>query len=133
MVEYGIGEGAMDHLLKTLLPSLGVHHAVRSVYSIKQGINQMQDGLGHQSWHRRTVPMHWNDAHPQPIEFYARDILPCARWLLQQPAYADDLVYAPERHFDDAGGRIYSGMHTGDWWWEQQVCPMSSCTPRGTC
>jgi hypothetical protein len=41
MVDFGIGEGAMDHLLKTLLPSLGVHHAVRSVYAIKQRIDQM--------------------------------------------------------------------------------------------
>jgi hypothetical protein len=133
MVDFGITDGAMDHLLKTVLPSLGVHHAVRSVHAVKQRIDQMTDGLGHRSWSKITTALQWNDAHPAPIEFYSRDILRCARWLLQQPAYEDDLVYAPERHFNDAGSRIYGAMHTGDWWWEQQVCPMSSCTPHGPC
>jgi hypothetical protein len=128
MVEFGIGEGAMDHLLKTVLPSLGVHHAVRSVHAVKQRIDQMTDGLGHQSWSKNTTTMQWNTAHPAPIEFYSRDILRCARWLLEQPAYEDDLVYAPERHFNDAGSRIYGEMHTGDWWWEQKVCPRARRT-----
>jgi hypothetical protein len=128
MVDFGITDGAMDHLLKTVLPSLGVHHAVRSVHAVKKRIDQMQDGLGHQSWRRNTTTLQWNDAHPAPIEFYSRDILRCARWLLQQPAYEDDLVYAPERHFNDAGSRIYGAMHTGDWWWEQQVCPRARRT-----
>jgi hypothetical protein len=121
MIEYGVTETAMDHLLKTLLPSLGVHNAVRSVYTIKQRVDDMRDGLGHESWRLRTSELEWNDEHPGPIEYYSRDITQCARWLLRQPAYEDHLTYAPERHFNDAGERIYSEMHTADWWWDQQV------------
>jgi hypothetical protein len=128
MVDFDITDGAMDHLLKTVLPSLGVHHTVRSVHAVKQRIDQMTDGLGHQSWSKNTITMQWKTAHPAPIEFYSRDILRCVWWLLKQPAYADDLVYAPERHFNDAGSRIYGEMHTGDWWWEQQVCPRARRT-----
>jgi hypothetical protein len=49
MVDFGISERAMDHRFKTLLPALGVHHAVRSVYAVKQRGDRMSDGLGHQS------------------------------------------------------------------------------------
>jgi hypothetical protein len=73
MVEFGISEDAMDHLLKTLLPSLGVQHAVRFVYTVKKRIDEMRDGLGHRSWHRQLTGLRWNDAHPEPIEFYSRD------------------------------------------------------------
>jgi hypothetical protein len=79
MVEFSIGEGAMDHLLKTLLPSLGVQHAVRSVYAVKKRIDEMQDGLGQRSWHRQRTGLRWHDAHPEPIEFYSRDIVQCAQ------------------------------------------------------
>jgi hypothetical protein len=131
MVDFGISETAMDHLLKTLLPALGVHHAVRSVYAVKQRVDQMRDGLGHWSWRRETTEMRWNDPHPEPIAYYSRDILQCARWLLRQTAYENHLAYAPERHFKDDGGRVYTAMHTADWWWDQQVCPR--LPPRGKC
>jgi hypothetical protein len=109
-----------------------IRQELRSVYAIKQRVDQMTDGLGHQSWQRRnTTGMQWNAAHPAPIEFYFRDILQCSRWLLQQPAYADHLVYAPERHFNDAGDRIYGEMHTGDWWWEHPLPQTNGTSPAG--
>jgi hypothetical protein len=43
---------------------------------------------------------------PEPIEYYCRDILQCAWWLLQQPAYEEHLAYAPGRHFNDAGNEF---------------------------
>jgi hypothetical protein len=122
MVTFDISQVAMDNLLKTVLPVLGVNHPVSSVYHVKQRIDEMEDGLGHQSWTRETTNGQWTDAHPEPISFYRRDILTCARWLLRQPAYDGQLKYAPERHFNEEGGRIYTEMHTCDWWWEKQVC-----------
>jgi hypothetical protein len=86
MVDFGISEIAMDHLLKTLLSALGVHHAVRSVYAVKQRVDQMRDGLGHWLRRRGTTEMRWNDVHSKPIAYYSRDILLCSRWLLRQPA-----------------------------------------------
>jgi hypothetical protein len=114
-VELGISDGAMNHLLKTSLPFLGVNHAVRSVYAIMQCVDQKKDCPGHHSWRRETTERRWNDAHPEPIEFYSRDIVHCAQWLLRQPAYDDHLVYSPERQFNDAGDRVYGEMHTADW------------------
>jgi hypothetical protein len=42
-IEIGIGHGAMNHLLKTSLPFLGVNHGGRSVYTIMQRVDQTKD------------------------------------------------------------------------------------------
>ena len=40
-----------------------------------------------------------------------------------QPTYAEDLIYAHQRCFasDTPPKRLYTEMHTADWWWETQV------------
>ena len=59
----------------------------------------------------------------ETLQFYFRDIIPCIRSLYGDPEYARDLVFAPERHYTDhqRNCRVYSEMHTGDWWWSVQV------------
>ena len=53
--------------------------------------------------------------------YYVRDLQECIEYLLRQRAYAADLVYAPIREFGEKGQRIYTEMHTADWWWDVQV------------
>ena len=57
------------------------------------------------------------------LQFHYRDILPCIRAIFGDPDLARDMVFAPERHYHDPQrtNRIYSEMHTGDWWWSVQV------------
>ena len=56
--------------------------------------------------------------------FFYRNILDCVRYLLRQIAYRDDFIYTPWREYDSEGQRVYSEMHTADWWWDVQVqCP----------
>ena len=55
------------------------------------------------------------------LPFFYRNILDCVRYLLRQIAYRDDLVYAPRREYDFDGQRVFSEMHTADWWWDVQV------------
>ncbi|KAI9429943.1 hypothetical protein BJY52DRAFT_1093078, partial [Lactarius psammicola] len=57
------------------------------------------------------------------LQFYFRDILQCIRSLYGDPEFARDLVFAPERHYTDHNRtcRVYSEMHTGDWWWAVQA------------
>ena len=59
----------------------------------------------------------------ETLQFYYRDIIPCIRTLYGDPEFARDLVFAPERHYTDHQRtcRVYSEMHTGDWWWSVQV------------
>ncbi|KAI9459935.1 hypothetical protein BJY52DRAFT_1204009 [Lactarius psammicola] len=57
------------------------------------------------------------------IQFYFRDILQCIRTLYGDPEFVRDLVFAPEHHYTDHERtcRVYSEMHTGDWWWAVQT------------
>ncbi|KAH9021194.1 hypothetical protein EDB85DRAFT_1872004, partial [Lactarius pseudohatsudake] len=57
------------------------------------------------------------------LQFYFRDVLQCIRTIYGDPEFARDLVFAPERHYTDHERtcRVYSEMHTGDWWWAVQT------------
>jgi len=62
----------------------------------------------------------------QRLEFYHREIIPCIRSLYGDPGFVHDLVFAPERHYTNTSRtcRIFSEMHTGNWWWSVQVRDM---------
>jgi len=57
------------------------------------------------------------------LEFYCRDVLECIRSLYGNPQYAEDLVFAPERHYTshERKSRLYHEMYSCDWWWTIQV------------
>jgi hypothetical protein len=59
----------------------------------------------------------------ETLELHFRDILGCIQSIYGDPELAQDLVVAPERHYTDLEQteRVYSEMHTGDWWWAVQV------------
>ncbi|KAH9058056.1 hypothetical protein EDB87DRAFT_1675459 [Lactarius vividus] len=67
------------------------------------------------------------------LHFYHRDIILCIQTLFGNPEFAQDLVFAPERHYADAERtcRVYSEMHTGDWWWSVQTS-LESIRPGAT-
>ncbi|KAJ3477772.1 hypothetical protein NLI96_g10232 [Meripilus lineatus] len=55
-------------------------------------------------------------------DMYSRDILKCIRVLYGNPVFAEDMAYAPEKHFSDVRmiHRMFSEMHICDWWNEVQ-------------
>ncbi|KAH9003605.1 hypothetical protein EDB83DRAFT_2509552 [Lactarius deliciosus] len=59
----------------------------------------------------------------ETLHLYYRDIIQCLRSLFGDPKLARDMVFAPERHYTerDRTCRVYSDMHTGDWWWAVQT------------
>jgi hypothetical protein len=67
--------------------------------------------------------MRWNANHQWPIKYWSGDIIKNMRWLMQQPAYAEHLINAPQRCFnsDTQLKGHYTAMHTADWWWETLV------------
>lgn len=58
-----------------------------------------------------------------PIEVIYRSPLELVRELYGTPAYAEGMAYRPERHWTDnrKKDRVYNEVHTGNWWWRQQV------------
>jgi len=97
--------------------------SLKSNYCLRKMLDQMEDGLGADSWRRSQLDdIVWNSQHAkEPIKFWHRNIIECAKWLLRQPAYKEHLSYAPKQYYNDEGGRVYGEMHSGDWWWERQV------------
>ena len=59
----------------------------------------------------------------EQLQFYHRDVLLCIRALYGDAAFANNLVFAPEKHYTDHERkcRVYSEIYTGDWWWAVQV------------
>jgi len=58
------------------------------------------------------------------LEFYCRDVLECIRSLYGDPSWAQDMSFAPERHYTSHArtSRIYNELYTSEWWWTAQVC-----------
>ena len=59
----------------------------------------------------------------EQLEFYCRDVIECIRSLYGNSQFAQELAFAPERHYTNhkCTCRIYDEMYTGDWWWSVQV------------
>jgi len=57
------------------------------------------------------------------LEFYCRDVIECIQLLYGDPRFAQELVFAPERHYTNHKRtcQIYNEIYTGDWWWSVQV------------
>ncbi|KAH7090985.1 hypothetical protein BKA62DRAFT_626299 [Auriculariales sp. MPI-PUGE-AT-0066] len=57
------------------------------------------------------------------FDLYYRDPLRVIADLLADPTFEGHLHFSPERHFTDSTqeSRQYTGMHTGDWWWNAQT------------
>ena len=47
--------------------------------------------------------------------FY-QDLVKYIEYLLRQPMFASKIVWDPIKKFINNGKRLYSEMHTGDWW-----------------
>jgi hypothetical protein len=91
-----------------------------SWYLLRQQILTMSDGLGFASWEQADLGIKWTAEEKHNITYFRRDPLEVIRWLLEQPCHAENSVYGPEIHTTE-GRRVYSEMHTGKWWWQEQV------------
>jgi len=87
-------------------------------------VASMPDDLALGEWELHTLEdMKWNYNHQRLIKYWSRDIIKRMRWLMRQSAYAEHPIYTPQRCFnsDTPPKRLYTNMHTADWWWETQV------------
>jgi hypothetical protein len=92
--------------------------------SVKKLVASIADDQALGEWELHTLEdMRWNDNHQRPIKYWSRDIIKTMGWLMRQPAYAEHLSFAAQRCYnsDTPPKRLYTEMHTADWWWETQV------------
>lgn len=64
----------------------------------------------------------------ETYDFHFRELIPSLRALFGDPRFSKQLIFAPERHYQDAGHttQVFSEMSTGKWWWSVQVCMSSN-------
>jgi hypothetical protein len=85
---------------------------------IQKFVASMPDALALEEWELHTLEnMKSNDNHQSSIKYWSRDIIKSMRWLMQQPAYAEHHIYAPQHCFnsDTVLKHLYTEMHTADW------------------
>jgi hypothetical protein len=85
---------------------------------------RMPDDLALGKWELHTLEdMKWNHNNQCPINYRSQNIITSMRLFMWQPAYAEHLIYAPQRcvNSDPPLKGLYTEMHTADWWWETQV------------
>jgi hypothetical protein len=88
---------------------------------VQKLVASMPDDQALGEWELHTLEgMRWNDNHQGPIKYWSRGIIESMRWLMQKPAYAEHIIYAPLGCFnnDTPPKLLYTGRHTADWWWE---------------
>jgi len=115
----------IDRFFKAhLLPDAhGVHFQSRYTWR-----NKMREMIDQPGWMKGTVDFRLHKG----CVFYYRDLEDMIQYLLWQRAYAEHLVFAPIHEFDEKYIRVYTDMHTGDWWWRTQVGNLS-CECKSMC
>jgi len=88
----------------------------RSAYTLRQLLDIRDPFREYLVWAEASI-----DDGRHATTFYNRNIIDCARYLIHHVAYSSDMVYIPIREYDSSGERLYSEMHTADWWWHMQV------------
>ena len=121
MIESSLAKSNIDRYFRDgLCTSSSV--AFTSGWTLYKQLDRMYPELGPDSW--RTCEANWSPTAglSRRTTYYYRSPLRCIEYLLKQPCFRDHLIYAPIQEFNEAGERMYSEMHTADWWWSTQVC-----------
>jgi len=88
----------------------------RSAYTLQQHLDVLDPFREYLVWAEASI-----DDGRHVTTVYYRNIIDCVRYLIRQVVYSSDIVYAPIREHDLSGERLYSEMHTADWWWDIHV------------
>lgn len=108
-----------DHRLKSLHQFLKYQNS-DDLINLEDRISQ---GLNIDGWKQRrfTIQPMISGASPVEYSIIYRNIITVLRFLLGHRAFREDMVFEPVRQYNSDDKRIYSEMHTGDWWWETQA------------
>lgn len=83
-------------------------------------MHDILDGIPEDEWQRKEFQFS-PDQYTTPIcHVIYRDIIKVIKFLIGHPPFEEDLVYAPIRLRNQADQRIYTELHTGNWWWDIQ-------------
>ena len=99
------------------------HCSFRNGNELEAKIHEIPWGSRDDGWTRAVIKLDTNvaDMESTSCTVYFCDVIQVLRFLLGHGPFKDNLTYAPERHYISTDStRVYSEMHTGDWWWSLQ-------------
>lgn len=53
--------------------------------------------------------------------YWMRDPVAVLQEILDNQTIKDKVVWAPRKMYDQTGNRVYTDLHSTDWWWQMQV------------
>ncbi|KAI0038549.1 hypothetical protein FA95DRAFT_1585466 [Auriscalpium vulgare] len=114
---HGPSQTAFTNLLKIN----GVQERLGLSYNNSRSLNQLIDEI--------ATPAAWQSTQLQlgtdSYELLYRDPLECIRALYSNPAFVDNMSYAPKKEYSGPEcrkeQRLFNEMCTGDWWYETQA------------
>ena len=125
-------KGCVNNFAKNpQLSPMTKHYSFRNGEELHAKIHEVLWGIKDDDWTRATMKLSTNvaDIEPTSCTVYYRDVIKVLQFLLDHGPFKDNLVYAPERHYTSADNtRVYSEMHTGNWWWSVQEQLAKSAT-----
>lgn len=97
-----------------------VYEEISSAYTLRKKVAEIHDGIG-DNWTTFTTDINWNNSSDNgKVSWRQRDLESTLKWFLRQPYLKEHLVFAPVKVMENVN-RVYSELHTADWWWEVQV------------
>jgi hypothetical protein len=123
-VKHHVTKAATNDLMA--IPGMNDVSGATSAYTLFKGVDTVVNDLQMNSWQRKFVSFDMSKdgkklTDDELTPFWYRDPVRCIEFLMKQPAYKEDIAYAPSREYNDAGERMYSEINSGDWWWRMQV------------
>ncbi|KAI0262751.1 hypothetical protein BC834DRAFT_925131 [Gloeopeniophorella convolvens] len=132
-----VGQGKADEFSKLKIVQDHVKPSWHNKYTLNKSLDKLPAGPG---WRCETVqvPGDLKDKNgrqrTEDVELWMRDPLLCIQELLGNPAFRENMAYAPERVYTNEAGaeRVFDELWTADWWWKTQglMPPGATIAPR---
>jgi hypothetical protein len=128
LIMHGTSKKAIDSMFTSGLlrsPELSFSSATE----LYRKMAEMATELGPSSWSNGQEVL----GNGEEVFYLFRNPIHIVQYLLRQRAYKEEMVYSPVKEFNPSNGhRLFSEMHTADWWWETQAslpCPNGTVIP----
>lgn len=122
-LESELSNGDIDKYFRDVhLQRSGDGCSFNSAKSLRCKMQNMRGGGIDGGWTRQSFHIHSSDSESRSKTYHVIhfDILSIIKAFLAHEPFGTSLHYRPIRQRNSNGARVYSEMHTADWWWETQ-------------
>lgn len=131
-LEYGLGQFFIERelskgdinafLLSPFLKSVTSKLSFRNADQFFARLDESSQAWQKDSWRETKLIV---PSTAQGVKASSHSLLYCnveevIRQLMGHIPFKDNLAYAPVHHYNAGHVKVYTEMHTGDWWWETQ-------------